>query len=72
MKTARRTVILVLLFSGFFSAAQDAPPKEGRAFREAELVEVVKLDPTIRLDVRYATANNFAGRAFYAEARAFL
>jgi D-alanyl-D-alanine dipeptidase len=36
------------------------------------LVELVKLDPSIKLDMRYATANNFTGRALYSEARAFL
>jgi D-alanyl-D-alanine dipeptidase len=35
-------------------------------------VELLALDPTLRLDVRYATANNFVGRAVYPEARAFL
>lgn len=48
------------------------PPVEPGPFREADLVEIVKLDPTIRLDVRYATPNNFTGRAVYREARAFL
>lgn len=32
----------------------------------------MKLDPTIRLDIRYATSKNFVGRPVYAEARAFL
>lgn len=36
------------------------------------LLELIKLDPTIRLDMRYATANNFTGRILYDEARAFL
>jgi D-alanyl-D-alanine dipeptidase len=36
------------------------------------LVELVSLDPTIRLDMRYATTNNFTGRILYDEARAFL
>ncbi len=36
------------------------------------LVELVKLDPTIKLDMRYATKNNFTGRVLYTEARAFL
>ena len=36
------------------------------------LVELVKLDPTIKLDMRYATSNNFTGRVLYEEARAFL
>ena len=37
-----------------------------RMAREAEHVS------TIRLDIRYATANNFLGEPFYTEARAFL
>lgn len=36
------------------------------------LVELVKLDPSIKLDMRYATTNNFTGRVLYSEARAFL
>lgn len=48
------------------------PPREGGEFRQSDLVELVKLDPTIKLDVRYATTNNFLGTVFYAEARAFL
>lgn len=36
------------------------------------LVELVKLDPAIKLDMRYATSNNFTGRVLYDEARAFL
>jgi len=35
-------------------------------------VELVLLDPTIRLDIRYATAGNLVGRPVYAQARAFL
>jgi kynurenine formamidase/D-alanyl-D-alanine dipeptidase len=66
-----------LLFAALFIAAaslhaQDAPPKENRAFREADLVELVTIDPTIRLDVRYAGKNNEFGRPFYSQARAFL
>jgi D-alanyl-D-alanine dipeptidase len=53
-------------------ARQDGPPKEEGTFRAPELVELKSLDKTIKLDVRYATANNFAGRAVYKEARAFL
>jgi D-alanyl-D-alanine dipeptidase len=36
------------------------------------LLELITLDPAIRLDMRYATANNFTGRVLYDEARAFL
>jgi D-alanyl-D-alanine dipeptidase len=52
--------------------AQDRPPRDPKATRRADLVELVTLDPTIRLDIRYATTNNFTGRVVYPEARAFL
>ena len=45
---------------------------ETRQSREAHLVELTKLDKTIKLDIRYATSDNFVGRAVYPEARAFL
>jgi D-alanyl-D-alanine dipeptidase len=48
------------------------PPVEEGDFRPGELVELSKLEPGIKLDIRYATANNFAGQVFYKEARAFL
>jgi len=53
-------------------ATQAAAPVEAGASRASELVEIVRLDPGIRLDIRYATANNFVGRSVYPEARAFL
>jgi len=48
------------------------PPKETGDFRETDLVELTKLDPTIRLEIRYATTNNFLGTVFYSQARAFM
>ncbi len=48
------------------------PPKENRDFRPSDLVELRKLDPTIKLDIRYATTNNLFGTVFYSEPRAFL
>jgi len=36
------------------------------------LVELITLDNTIKLDIRYATENNFVGKKVYPEARAFL
>ncbi len=48
------------------------PPNETGDFRETDLVELTKLDPTIRLEVRYATTNNFLGTKFYSQARAFM
>src|SRR5215469_803096 len=53
-------------------ALKAQPPREQGNFREPDLVELVKLDPTIKLDVRYATTNNFLGTAVYTQARAFL
>ena len=53
-------------------AMTQAPPAESGTFRPAELVELVTLDPSIHLDIRYATTNNFLGSKFYAEARAFM
>jgi len=48
------------------------PPIEPGEFRQPDLVELIKLDPTIRLDIRYATTNNFLGVPCYTAARAFL
>lgn len=39
---------------------------------QSGLVELVKLDSTIKLDIRYATSNNFIGQQVYDEPRAFL
>jgi D-alanyl-D-alanine dipeptidase len=48
------------------------PPKEIGDFRRTDLVELITLDPTIRLDIRYATPNNFLSTPMYSQARAFL
>jgi zinc D-Ala-D-Ala dipeptidase len=56
---------LAFLLCGFMGATPEPAPG-------ADLVELVCLDPTIRLDIRYATPDNFAKRAVYAQARAFL
>jgi zinc D-Ala-D-Ala dipeptidase len=48
------------------------PPHETGHFRKPELVELIKLDPTIKLDVRYASTNNFLSTRMYSQARAFL
>jgi D-alanyl-D-alanine dipeptidase len=65
--------IALLLFLAFFAVGfVQGPPKEPGPFRQPDLVELVKVDPTIRLDIRYATKNNFLGRQVYKQARAFL
>jgi beta-lactamase class D/D-alanyl-D-alanine dipeptidase len=68
--TISLTLVWITLapFSGF---AQDAPPKEENK-REANLVELNELDKSIKLDIQYARADNFVGKAVYTEARAFL
>ncbi len=49
-----------------------APPPEAGRRRANDLVEITALDPTIRLDIRYATADNVLGAPLYRQARAFL
>ncbi len=49
-----------------------SPPAENRPFRQSDLLELVNLDATIHLDIRYATSNNFLGTPVYSQARAFL
>lgn len=53
-------------------ALRDSPPAEPGNFRRPELVELVKLDPSIKLDIHYASNNNFLGVPLYEEARAFM
>jgi D-alanyl-D-alanine dipeptidase len=53
-------------------ALKAQPPREQGNFREPELMELVKLDPAIKLDIRYATTNNFLGVPVYTQSRAFL
>jgi CubicO group peptidase (beta-lactamase class C family)/D-alanyl-D-alanine dipeptidase len=48
------------------------PPKESGDFRTPDLVELVALDPTIRLDIRYATTNNFLSTPVYPKAKAMM
>jgi D-alanyl-D-alanine dipeptidase len=63
-------IFCFILFSSL-AFAQSAPPREENK-READLVELVKLDKTIKLDIRYARTDNFVGKVVYTEARAFL
>ncbi len=48
------------------------PPAERGQFRPTDLVELAALDPSIQLDIRYATTNNFTGAVFYKQPRAFM
>jgi zinc D-Ala-D-Ala dipeptidase len=70
-RTSLWTLAILLLLSYSLAYSQQ-PPQEPGPFRKPELVELTKADPTIKLDVRYATKNNFLGRPVYKQARAFL
>lgn len=61
--------LLILCFT-LHCAAQ--PPQEKGYFKKSDLVELVELDPSICLDIRYASKNNFVGKPVYEQARAFL
>lgn len=65
-------IVILFLSSPSFAQDENAPPKETGNFRKPDLVELVKLDPTFKLDIRYATNSNFVGRPVYTESRAFL
>lgn len=61
-----------LLLFVLLSGCRSVPPHESGTFRPADLVELVRLDPALHLDIRYATTNNFLGRPVYRQSRAFL
>lgn len=65
------TATVVCLILSVQAFAQSGPPKEENK-REAHLLELIKLDSKIQLDIRYARDDNFVGKKVYPEARAFL
>jgi D-alanyl-D-alanine dipeptidase len=65
------TIVTFTCLVLFYSCATK-PPQETGSFKATDLVELVKLDTSIHLDIRYATSNNLEGRPVYTEARAFL
>ncbi len=48
------------------------PPAEPGPFRKADLVDLAALDARIKLDIRYATSDNFLSTPVYSSARALL
>jgi CubicO group peptidase (beta-lactamase class C family)/D-alanyl-D-alanine dipeptidase len=48
------------------------PPEEKGTFRKPELVDLTLLDSTLKLDIRYATTNNFLSTPFYRSAKAYM
>lgn len=53
-------------------ALKAAPPHESGAFRPSELIDLAALDPNLRLDIKYATSDNFLSTPVYTQARALL
>jgi CubicO group peptidase (beta-lactamase class C family)/D-alanyl-D-alanine dipeptidase len=48
------------------------PPAQPDSLLAPDLVELITLDPSLKLDIRYASTNNFMGAVFYQQPRAFL
>ena len=75
MRSTRRSLAvltLLAILSAHAAAQRQGPPVDEGPKLRPDLVEIVRLDPTIRLDIRYSTKNNFLGRRVYKQARAFL
>jgi D-alanyl-D-alanine dipeptidase len=53
-------------------ALSASPPRENGQFRAPDLVDLTSLSPTVHLDIRYATSDDFLGTPVYTQARAFL
>jgi len=76
-RITRRLLVLAtcLLMANAVTVGAEAPPGRPKGCdpcRASDLVELVKLDSSIRLEITYATSHNFVGKAVYPEARAFL
>lgn len=61
-----------MLFVFQLSGCALQPPKEKGIFKPSDLVELIHIDPSLKLDIRYATNNNFVGKPVYTEAKAFM
>lgn len=48
------------------------PPVEKGEFRKPDLVDLAKIDPSFKFDIRYASDNNFMNTPLYSSARAFV
>jgi zinc D-Ala-D-Ala dipeptidase len=67
------SVKFFLLMTGLLlHSAAGSLPNQPKAKRAADLVEIARIEPSIQLDIRYATNNNFLGRPVYTAGRAFL
>lgn len=53
-------------------ALEAEPPSESGSFRDPELVDLKTLDSSIKVDLPYASTDNFMGARFYEQQKAFL
>jgi D-alanyl-D-alanine dipeptidase len=73
VKKKQLAVLLIWATTSLWTIAHGQRPVEDLSkLRKPDLIELIQLDPTFKLDIRYATNNNFVGRPVYKEARAFL
>ena len=54
------------------AALAQRPPPQPAGLSKPDLVDLTTLDRRIKLDIRYATSNDFLGSAMYTSAKAFL
>ena len=71
-KRLRGVLLLLALAFCVLPAAAFAEDQDVRRLNDAGLVEPSGQDPTLVLDIRYATTNNFTGKKVYPSARCFL
>lgn len=71
MKKIKISFLAITAFLLVTSCGVKLPHEKG-TFKSSDLVELAKLDPSFKLDVRYATDNNLVGRPVYTEAKVFL
>ncbi len=71
-KASKFFSILFVLIALQLLGCAPRPPQETGIFKKNDLVELINIDSSIKLDIRYATSNNFADQPVYEEARAFL
>lgn len=70
-----RILVVFMGAQGKSTVVKADPPAMPAALargRSVDLVEIRSIDPRVRVDLRYATANNFTGRVIYPVARALL
>lgn len=70
MRWLSRLCLILLCWTLCGCQAQPGPPTA--VMRRPDLVDLTEWVPELRLDIRYATADNFTGRPLYRSARAFL